>query len=75
MDWIGGEDSWLDVSAQNQKKLWANTYWNVRQVIDAQGRRRVAGKPHSGMFYEKDRQLNFRVGAKILPSSKTSSPR
>ena len=75
MDWITVEDSRLDWSAQNQKKLRADSYRNVRQVVDAQGRRRVAGEPRGDMLYPEDRQLNYRVGAKILPSSKTGSPR
>ena len=75
LDWITVEDSRLDWSAQNQKKLRADSYRNVRQVVDAQGRRRVAGEPRGDMLYPEDRQLNYRVGAKILPSSKTGSPR
>ena len=43
MDWVVIEDSRLDWSAQNQKKLRIDAYRNGRQGADAHGRRRVAG--------------------------------
>ena len=75
MDWTQVEDSRLEWIGHNQKKLRADSYRNVRQLVDAQGRRRVAGEPRGDMLFPGDRQLDHRVGSKILPSSKTGSPR
>ena len=70
MAWITTENQRLNYQELNQKALRADTYRNVREVINA---RRLAIDARGDALYRDDNQI--RVGTKILSRAFVGSPR
>ena len=63
-------NQWLNYQELNQKALRADTYRNVREVINA---RQLAIDARGDALYRDDNQI--RVGTKILSRAFVGSPR
>ena len=68
--WLGTQNMRLNYQEQNQKALRADTYRNVKRVVDS--RRLTLATRGDGLFPD---DHNLRVGVKILSRSFVGSPR
>ena len=71
MAWVTAENQKLAYQRQHQKELRADTYKNIREVLEA---RQLEVAPVTDAMHEDDHRPT-RIGKKILSSSFVGSPR